>query len=56
MKWLKSLKWTTPNIEQLYHMSCPSCGKDWWDKNAFPLYCPYCNTNRMPERKDGDGE
>ena len=43
-------------LPQLYHLSCPSCGKDWWDKNAFPMYCPYCDTNRMPERKDGDGE
>ena len=41
-------------LPQLYHMSCQSCGKDWWDKKAFPMYCPYCNTNRMPERKDGD--
>ena len=38
--------------EQIYHLSCPSCGKDWWDDNPFPSYCPYCNTNRIPERKD----
>ena len=35
----------------LYHLSCPSCGADWWDNNAFPSYCPYCNTNRVPEVK-----
>ena len=33
----------------LYHLSCPSCGSDWWDNNAFPSYCPYCNANRIPE-------
>jgi rubrerythrin len=30
----------------LYHLSCPSCGADWWDKDAFPSYCPYCNVIR----------
>lgn len=39
-------------LEQRYHLSCPSCGKDWWDDNPFPFYCPYCNTNRIPERKE----
>ena len=36
----------------VYHLSCPSCGSDWWDSNAFPSYCPYCNTNKIPERTD----
>ena len=40
----------------LYHLSCPSCGSDWWDSNAFPSYCPYCNTNRVPERTDKKDE
>lgn len=30
----------------LYHLTCPSCGADWWDKDAFPSYCPYCNVIR----------
>ena len=37
----------TPNVK--YHLSCPSCGKDWWSPEGFPRYCPYCNTNRLPE-------
>lgn len=37
--------------EQLYHLSCPSCGKDWWDREAFPMYCPYCSTNRKPRKE-----
>lgn len=38
----------------LYHLSCPSCGADWWDKDAFPSYCPYCNTNRFPKKYIGE--
>ena len=40
----------------LYHLSCPSCGADWWDSNAFPSFCPYCNTNRIPKRTDKKDE
>ena len=42
--------------EQIYHLSCSSCGSDWWDDNPFPSYCPYCNTNRVPEREDNKEE
>ena len=31
--------------EQIYHLSCPSCGKDWWDDNPFPSYCPFAVSN-----------
>ena len=35
--------------EQQYHLSCDSCGRTWWDLQAFPSYCPYCKTNRTPK-------
>ena len=29
----------------LYHLSCPSCGKDWWIPNGFPKHCPFCRSS-----------
>jgi len=27
----------------IYHLSCVSCKKDWWETMPFPKECPYCH-------------
>ena len=29
-----------------FHLSCPDCGKTWWDNDAFPKRCPNCGKER----------
>ena len=31
--------------QQEYHLSCPFCKHDWWDKRPFPPFCPKCSND-----------
>ena len=42
------------DIEQIYHLSCPECGKTWQSKEAFPKECPYCHANRRISLGEND--
>ena len=36
---------------EMYHLSCKSCGKIWWDEKEHRERCPFCNKKLEGDKK-----